>query len=88
MRTLYGRTGGLGHVPGSEVVLVAAGGSCISTISPVGRAGMESVVPTRQTLPTERRETLVKDRFVHVVAYAANEDGLFTFGAVFHGQCQ
>ena len=29
----------LGGVPDSEVVLVAAGGSCTSTMSPVGRAG-------------------------------------------------
>lgn len=38
-------------------------------------------------LPTECRETLVEDTFVHVVAYAADEDGFLAFCALFHGRC-
>lgn len=54
-------------------------------MSPVGRArtllGLGGC-----KLPTERRETLVEDTFVHVVAYAADEDGFFAFCALFHGR--
>ena len=79
----FRRTGGWG-VPESEVGFVAAGGSCTSTMSPDGRAG--TVVGLGEhRLRTERREGLVEDAFVHVVAQAANEDGLFAFCALFHG---